>query len=91
VLKDNFEFRSTRNGTRIITKTMADFSAFKSYLEKNNLAYFNFYPKTLKPIKAVIRYLPLITPAEDISDGLVSLCFDVIRVKQMTATCQSPP
>jgi hypothetical protein len=26
VLKDNFEFRSTRNGTRIITKTMADFS-----------------------------------------------------------------
>jgi hypothetical protein len=25
VLKDNFEFRSTRNGTRIITKTMADF------------------------------------------------------------------
>jgi hypothetical protein len=32
------EFRSSKNGTRIITKTMADFSAFKSYLENNNLA-----------------------------------------------------
>jgi hypothetical protein len=27
----------------------------------------------------------------DISDGLVSLGFDVISVKQMTATCRSPP
>jgi hypothetical protein len=91
VLKDNSEFHSIRNETRIITKTMADFSAFKSYLEKNNLAYFTFYPKTLKPIKAVIHYLPLNTSAEDISDGLVSMGFDVVRVKQMTAICQSPP
>jgi hypothetical protein len=59
VLKDNFEFRSTRNGARIITKSMADFSAFKSYLENNSLAYFTFYPNSLKPIKAVIRHLPL--------------------------------
>jgi hypothetical protein len=32
VVEDNFEFRSTKNGTRTITKTMADFSAVKSYL-----------------------------------------------------------
>jgi hypothetical protein len=69
---------------------MADFSAFKYYLEKNNLAYFTFYLKSLKPIKAVMRHLPLNTSAEDISDGLVSLGFDVISVKQMTATRQSP-
>jgi hypothetical protein len=43
VLKDNFEFRSTRDRTRIITKNMADSSAFKSYIENNNLAYFIFY------------------------------------------------
>jgi hypothetical protein len=91
LVKDNFEFRSTRNGTRIITKTMADFLAFRSYLEKNNLAYFTFYPKSLKPIKAVMRHLPLNTPAEDISDGLVSLGFDDSSVKQMTATRKSPP
>jgi hypothetical protein len=48
VLKDNFEFRSTRNGTRAITKSMADFSAAKSYLENNNLAYLTFYPKSQK-------------------------------------------
>jgi hypothetical protein len=84
VLKDNSEFPSTRNGTRINTKTMADFSAFKSHLENNNLAYFTFYPKSLKPIKAVICHLPLNTPAEDISDGLARLGFDVISVKQMT-------
>jgi hypothetical protein len=49
VLKDNFEFRSTRNGTRLLTKVMADFSVFKFYLENNNRAYFTFYPKSLKP------------------------------------------
>jgi hypothetical protein len=91
VLKDNFEFRSTRNGTKIITKTMADFSAFESYLENNNLACFTFYPKSLKPIKAVIHHLPLSNPAEDISHGLVSLGYDVISAKQMTATRQTPP
>jgi hypothetical protein len=64
VLKDKSEFRSTRNGTRIITKTMADFSAFKSYLEKNNLAHFTFYTKSLKPIKAVILPTSLSIPRQ---------------------------
>jgi hypothetical protein len=41
-------------------------------------------------MKAVIRHLPHNTPAEDISDGLLSLGFDVISVKQMTATRRSP-
>jgi hypothetical protein len=90
MVKDNFEFRSTRNGARIIAKTMADFSAVKSYLKNNNLAYFTFYPKSLKSIKAVVRHLPLSIPAENISDGLVSLGFDVISVKQMTTTRRSP-
>jgi hypothetical protein len=39
----------------------------------------------------LIRHLPHNTPAEDISDGLVSLGFDVVSVKQMTATRGSPP
>jgi hypothetical protein len=42
-------------------------------------------------MKAAIRHLPHNTPAEDISDGLVSLGFDLISVKQMTATHRSPP
>jgi hypothetical protein len=70
---------------------MADFSAFKADLEKNNLAHFTFYPKSLMPIKAMICHLPINTPAENISDGLVSLDSDVISVKQMTSTRQSPP
>jgi hypothetical protein len=41
-------------------------------------------------MKAVIRHLPHNTHAEDISDGLLSLGFDVISVKQMTATRRSP-
>jgi hypothetical protein len=70
---------------------MADFSAIKTYLEKNKLSYFTFFPKSEKPIKAVIRHLPHNTPAEDISDGLVNLGFDVISVKQMTNTRRTPP
>jgi hypothetical protein len=42
-------------------------------------------------MKAAIRHLPHNTPAEDIFEGVVNLDFDVICVKQMTATRRSPP
>jgi hypothetical protein len=84
-----FEFSNTRSGTRIVTKEMADFSAIQTFLGTSTLSY-TFLPKSEKPIKAVIRHLPKTTPAEDISDGLVSLSFDVISVKQMTTTRRTP-
>jgi hypothetical protein len=89
VVKADFEFRNTRNGTRVITKGMADFEAVKSHISNNNLSYFSFFPKSQKPIKAVIRHLPPDTPAEDICEGLVNLGFDVLSVKQMTTTRRS--
>jgi hypothetical protein len=73
VVKENFELRSTRNGTRVITRSMADFQSVKSHFDAHNLSYYPFYPKSEKPMKAVIRHLPHNTPAEDISDGLESL------------------
>jgi hypothetical protein len=85
LLKGNFEYRSTRNGTRVGAKEMAYFSTIRSHFKSSNLPYFT-YPKSQRPIKAVIRYLPFTTPAEDISDGFVDLGFDVISVKQMSAT-----
>jgi hypothetical protein len=88
--KDSFEFRSTRNGTRVVTREMADFVAIRYYFDSQNLHYFTFYPKSQKPIKAVIRHLSLNTPAEDISDGLVNLGFDIISVKQMSTTVGHP-
>jgi hypothetical protein len=91
VVKENFEFRRTRNGTRVITRGMADFRSVKFHFDSNNLSCYPLYPKSEKPMKAVIRRLPHNTPAEDISDRLVSLRFDVISVKQMTATRRSPP
>jgi hypothetical protein len=42
-------------------------------------------------MKALIRHLPHNTSAEDISDGPVSLGFDVISVKQMIASRRSTP
>jgi hypothetical protein len=69
---------------------MVDFQTIKSHLEETNLSFFTFYPKAEKPIKAVIRQLPQNTPASDICDGLVSLGFHLISVKQMTTTRWSP-
>jgi hypothetical protein len=69
---------------------MADFEAVKTHFSSNNPSYYSFFPKSQKPVKAVIRHLPPDTPAEDISDGLVNRGFDVISVKQMTTTCRSP-
>jgi hypothetical protein len=72
-------------------KEMTDVSAIKAYIERNSIPYYTFFPKSEKPIKAVIRHLPQNTPAEDMSDGLESLGYDVIRVKQMITTRRSPP
>jgi hypothetical protein len=60
---------------------MEDFEAVKSHLSNNKLSYISFSPKSQKPIKAEIRHLHQYTLAEDISDGLVTLGFDVVSVK----------
>jgi hypothetical protein len=91
VASGNFGFRNTRNGTIAITRGMADFQCVKSYFDSQNFSYFSFFPKSENLVKAVISHLPHNTPAEDMSDGFVSLGFDVVIVKQMTTTCQSPP
>jgi hypothetical protein len=71
-VKENIEFRSTRNGTRVITRGMADFQSVKYHFDANNLTYYTFCSKSEKnTMKAVIRHLAHNTPAEDISDGLV--------------------
>jgi hypothetical protein len=88
-VKGNFEFRNTRTGTRVVTTERADFSAIQHYLTSQNLHYFTFFPKSLKPIKAVIRHLPGNTPAEEIYEGLVELGFDVVSVKQMSTARRS--
>jgi hypothetical protein len=90
LLKGNFQLHNTRNGTTVVTKEMADISSIRSQFENNNSPYFTFYPKSQKPIKAVIQQLAVSAPAEDISDGLVSLGFDVTSVKQMSTTRRSP-
>jgi hypothetical protein len=91
LVKVDFEYRSTRNGTRVVTRGMVDFQTIKSNLEENNLSFFTFCTKAEKSIKSVILHLPHNTPANDICDGLVSLGFDVISVKQRTTTRRSPP
>jgi hypothetical protein len=48
-----------------------------------------FYPKSLRPVKAVIRHLSGNIPAEDISNELVALGFSVISVRQLAATKSS--
>jgi hypothetical protein len=65
-------------------KEMADYSAMKSYLDKNNLQHFTFSPNSEKPIKAVIRHLPPDTPAVDISNSLENLGYNVFNVRQLT-------
>jgi hypothetical protein len=73
VVKEDFEFYSTKNGTRIITRGIVNFLGVKSHIESHNASFFTFFPKSEKLIKTMIRYLPLNTPAEDICDDLASL------------------
>jgi hypothetical protein len=85
ILKGRYEYRNTRNGTRMVTSDMSHYLAAKNYFDSQKLPYFTFYPKWEKPIKAVIRHLPIDTSAEDISHGLVKLGFDILNVKQLTS------
>jgi hypothetical protein len=89
-VKGENEFRNTQNGAHIIAKEMADYLAMKSYLEKNNLHYFIFFPNSEKPIKAIIHHLPPDMPAEVISNSLEDLGFNVIKARQVTATRTAP-
>jgi hypothetical protein len=71
-------------------KEMVDYSAMKSHLENNNLLYFTFSQKSVKPIKVAIRHLPPHKPMADISNSFQDLGFNVISVRQLT-TNQKPP
>jgi hypothetical protein len=58
IAKGSFEFRTIRNGIRVITREMADYSAIMRYLDTRKPPHFTFYFESLKPVKAVIRHLP---------------------------------
>jgi hypothetical protein len=90
VAQHSFELRNTRSGTRVATKDMVDYQAVKAHFDQISLAYFTFFPKSEKPVKAVLRRLPSNTPARDISDGMVDLGFDVVNVKQMSSALRTP-
>jgi hypothetical protein len=64
---------------------MTDYSAIKSFFHSEKLSFFTFFPKSVKLIKAVIRYIPSNTPAEEIYEALLEHGFRVIIVKQITS------
>jgi hypothetical protein len=83
IYKAPFELRNTKNGTRVLTKDLDDYTKIRQHFEQNNLSYFTFYTKSEKPLKAVIRHLPSDTTVEVIANGLQSLGFTVKRFGQM--------
>jgi hypothetical protein len=74
-----FFFRNTASGTRITTKSMADYKIIQKLLGQKCLPFFTFYIKGDKPVKAVIRHLPNNTSSENISVALQELGYEVIR------------
>jgi hypothetical protein len=89
-VKGEYEFRNIRNKTHIITKEMMDYSAIKSYLKINHPHYFSFSSNSEKPRKTVIHHLSPDTPAEDISDSLEDLDFNIINVRQIMVAQTAP-
>jgi hypothetical protein len=84
-VKGNIEFRTSRNGTRVVTGETADFSAIKAYFTSENPSFYTFFPKSQKPVKDSIRHLPSVTLDEHISEALTELGYDVVSVKQMSS------
>lgn len=88
--KGEYNFRNTHNGTRIITKEIADYSAIKSYMKNNNLQYFTLCPDSEQPIEAVLRHLSPDTSAEEICNSSEDLDFNVINLRQLTINRKTP-
>jgi hypothetical protein len=55
VARQPFEFRNTKNGTRVVAKDMVDYLAVKAFFNQNSLSYFTFFPKSEKPHPANYR------------------------------------
>jgi hypothetical protein len=84
------EFRITRNGIKVVTQNMVDYSALMRNLDALKVTYYTFHPKSLKPMKAVILQLRGDTPDDDISIEIVTLSYSVISVRQMKAVRLQP-
>jgi hypothetical protein len=69
---------------------MANYSAKKSYLEKNNLRYFTFSPNCEKPSKAVLHHLLPDMPVEDVSNSFEDLGFNIMNVRQLMINRTAP-
>jgi hypothetical protein len=80
-------FRNSASGTRITTKSVADYKTIQNLLSQKGIPFFTLYTKGDKPVKAVIRHLPNNTSSEDITVALQESGYEVICVKQMTAKC----
>jgi hypothetical protein len=72
-VKGNFNLRSTRNGTRVVTRETADYSAIGAHFDGRNMSYYTFHPKSDKPINVIIIHLPIDTSAEVICNALMEL------------------
>jgi hypothetical protein len=48
-----FEFRITRNGIKVVTKDMIDYSALMPHLDARKIPYYTFHPKSMKPCKGL--------------------------------------
>jgi hypothetical protein len=42
IVQGSFEFRTTKTGSRVVTKEMADFSAVKTFFTSQKLSFFFF-------------------------------------------------
>jgi hypothetical protein len=85
IAKRNFEFRTSRNDTRVVRQEMADYSAIILNLM---CKICNVSPSTLKPrnSRPSSGIFPVPRLRRDILNELVALRFSAISVHQMTAT-----
>lgn len=74
----------TRNYIKFIFDNMDDFYAAKSYCQNANQQFATTIPKKDRPIKVVIRQLPIDTLVDDIKQDLCDQNFDCDSVAQLS-------
>ena len=86
LIKGDLKAVNTKDGMRYYTTNIEDHRIIKKFLDEEKKEYYTFQLKNERPIRVVLKRLPVNVNPDDIKEELTALGFPVRSVKQITKT-----
>lgn len=79
----DYKVVSTREGMKLYASNIEDFNLIKNELKQDNINFFTYQLRQERPIRVVLRRLPINLHEEDIKEALEEENFKVLSVRQL--------